>query len=66
MSIEQTFLGDFSGGEITAISSLEPKENQWLLLAGFVLDRNKRLRSQWEAVSWEVESEESSSNGESS
>jgi hypothetical protein len=66
MAIEPKIYGDFSGGEVTAISSLEPQENQWLLLAGFVLDRNKRLRSQWEAVSWEVESEESSSNEESS
>ena len=60
MSIEERVLGDFSGGEISLRSSLEPKENQWLRLEGFVLDVNRRLRSQWSGVTWTVEVEESS------
>jgi hypothetical protein len=54
MPIEQSFLGDFSGGEISAISSIEPQEGQWLLLEGFVLDDNKRLRAQWAGMTWNV------------
>jgi len=54
MPIEQSFLGDFSGGEISAISSIEPQQGQWLLLEGFVLDDNKRLRTQWPGVTWNV------------
>jgi hypothetical protein len=60
MSIEERFLPDFSGGEISARSSLEPKENQWLLLKGFVLDNNRRLRAQWAGATWIVREEESS------
>ncbi len=60
MAIEEKFLADFSGGEISLKSSLEPEENQWLLLEGFVLDANKRLRSQWSGVTWRVSHEESS------
>ena len=50
MPIEPSFLADFTGGEIRAISSIEPRENQWLLLEGFILDQNGRLRSQWAGV----------------
>jgi hypothetical protein len=46
---------DFSGGEIAAISAVEPEENQWLFLSGFVLDSNRRLRSQWAGATWPVE-----------
>jgi len=60
MAIEDTVLADFSGGEISLKSSLEPRENQWLLLKGFVLDSNRRLRSQWAAATWEIKQEESS------
>jgi hypothetical protein len=60
MAIEPKFYGDFSGGEISLKSSLEPQENQWLLLEGFVLDSNKRLRSQWSGVTWSVQQEASS------
>jgi len=60
MAVEQRILSDFSGGEISLKSSLEPRENQWLLLEGFVLDSNKRLRSQWSGVTWVVFHEESS------
>jgi hypothetical protein len=60
MSIEEQLLPDFSGGEISLRSSLEPQENQWLLLKGFVLDNNRRLRAQWAGATWVVEREESS------
>ena len=60
MSIEERFLADFSGGEVALRSSLEADENQWLLLKGFVLDNNKRLRAQWAGATWVVEQEESS------
>jgi hypothetical protein len=60
MAIEERVLGDFSGGEISLRSSLEPKENQWLLLKGFVLDNNRRLRAQWAGATWVIEQEESS------
>ncbi len=60
MSIEERLLADFSGGEISLKSSLEPKENQWLLLKGFVLENNRRLRAQWAGATWVVEQEESS------
>jgi hypothetical protein len=60
MAIEEQFLADFSGGEISLKSSVEPQENQWLLLRGFVLDSNKRLRSQWSGVTWSVQQEVSS------
>lgn len=60
MPIEESFLNDFSGGEISAKSSLEPAENQWLALVGFVLDNNRRLRSQWAGATWRIEQEESS------
>jgi hypothetical protein len=60
MAVEQILLSDFSGGEISLKSSLEPSENQWLLLEGFVLDANRRLRAQWAGASWIVEQEESS------
>jgi hypothetical protein len=60
MAVEQILLSDFSGGEISLKSSLEPSENQWLLLEGFVLDSNRRLRSQWAGATWAVEQEESS------
>jgi hypothetical protein len=59
MSIEERFLSDFSGGEISAKSSLEPKENQWLALKGFVLESNRRLRSQWAGATWTIERETS-------
>jgi hypothetical protein len=58
--IEEQFLNDFSGGEISLKSSLEPKENQWLLLKGFVLENNRRLRAQWAGATWVVEQGESS------
>jgi len=64
MPINEQFLADFRGGEVSAISSAEPQENQWLLLEGFVLDTNGRLRAQWEGASWEsgnVEDDSSSS-----
>jgi hypothetical protein len=54
MPIEQSFLGDFSGGEISAISSIEPQQGQWALLEGFVLESNKRLRTQWPGVRWQI------------
>jgi hypothetical protein len=60
MSIEERFLADFSGGEISLKSSIEPKENQWLLLKGFVLDNNRRLRAQWSGATWVVTQEDSS------
>ena len=60
MAIEERFLADFSGGEISLRSSLEPQENQWLLLKGFVLENNRRLRAQWAGATWVVEQEESS------
>jgi hypothetical protein len=60
MAIEEQFLPDFSGGEISLRSSLEPQQNQWLLLKGFVLDNNRRLRAQWAGATWVVEQEESS------
>ena len=60
MSIEERFLSDFSGGEISLKSSLEPRENQWLLLKGFVLESNRRLRTQWAGASWPITPEESS------
>lgn len=55
MPIQESTLADFSGGEIQSPSSTEPVENQWLLLEGFVLDTNRRLRSQWEGASWAIE-----------
>ena len=58
MAIEQRVLADFSGGEIALRSSVEAKENQWLLLEGFVLDVNRRLRSQWAGATWVVNIEE--------
>lgn len=58
MAVEPRILPDFSGGEISALSSVEPNENQWLLLEGFVLDSNKRLRSQWAGAVWPVEIDE--------
>ena len=54
MAVNQTFIDDFSGGEIALRSSLEAKENQWLLLEGFVLDNNRRLRAQWAGATWVV------------
>jgi hypothetical protein len=54
MPIEQAFLSDFTGGEIAAISSIEPSERQWLLLEGLVLDQNGRLRAQWAGVTWDT------------
>jgi len=59
MAIEERVLPDFSGGEISLRSSLEPQENQWLLLKGFVLDNNSRLRSQWLGKVWVLEEESS-------
>jgi len=60
MAIEERVLGDFSGGEISLKSSLEPGENQWLLLKGLVLEENRRLRAQWAGATWVVQQEESS------
>jgi hypothetical protein len=60
MAVSEQFLADFSGGEISLKSSLEPQENQWLLLKGFVLENNRRLRAQWAGATWVVEQEESS------
>jgi hypothetical protein len=60
MAIEQIVLADFSGGEVALRSSVEAKENQWLLLEGFVLDNNRRLRAQWPGATWVVELEEGS------
>lgn len=54
MAIEERFLSDFSGGEIALRSSVEAAENQWLLLEGFVLDSNRRLRAQWPGATWVV------------
>lgn len=54
MAVEQKFLPDFSGGEIALKSSVEAAENQWLLLEGFVLDSNRRLRAQWPGATWVV------------
>lgn len=54
MAIEQKFLPDFSGGEIALKASTEAAENQWLLLEGFVLDNNRRLRAQWPGATWVV------------
>jgi hypothetical protein len=54
MAIEQRVLADFSGGEIALRSAVEAAENQWLLLEGFVLDNNRRLRSQWAGATWPV------------
>jgi hypothetical protein len=54
MAVEERLLADFSGGEISIKSSLEPQENQWLALEGFVLDDNRRLRAQWAGVNWIV------------
>jgi len=55
MPIEPFVLADFSGGEISAVSSTEPSESQWLLLEGLVLDQNGRLRAQWAGVTWGTE-----------
>lgn len=52
MPIEPYAMPDFTGGEIRALSSVEPTENQWLLLEGLVLDQNGRLRAQWAGVTW--------------
>jgi hypothetical protein len=60
MAIEETVLADFSGGEISLKSSLEPRENQWLLLKGFVLEENRRLRAQWAGATWVVQQEDAS------
>ena len=65
MSIEERFLADFSGGEVALRSSLEADENQWLLLKGFVLDNNKRLRAQWAGATWVVEREGSGEDSSS-
>jgi len=54
MAIEQRVLADFSAGEIALKSSVEAAENQWLLLDGFVLDNNRRLRTQWPGATWVV------------
>jgi hypothetical protein len=62
MAIEQRVLADFSGGEISLRSSVEAKENQWLLLEGFVLDVNRRLRAQWAGATWVVNIEGSESS----
>lgn len=66
MAVEQRFLPDFSGGEIALRSSLEAAENQWLLLEGFVLDSNRRLRTQWEGATWVVNVESGSDEDSSS
>jgi len=60
MAVEQRVLPDFSGGEIALRSAVEAAENQWLLLEGFVLDNNRRLRAQWEGATWIVNLEEGS------
>jgi hypothetical protein len=54
MAIEQRVLADFANGEIALKSSLEAKEDQWLILEGFVLDSNRRLRAQWAGATWVV------------
>lgn len=68
MPIEETLFADFSGGEISIISSVEPEKEDWLLLEGFVLDENTRLRAQWAGASWNIETADSSgfSSGDSS
>ena len=68
MAVEVELLANFTGGEISIVSSTEPKENDWLLLSGFVLDENGRLRAQWEGASWDIETADSSgfSSGDSS
>jgi hypothetical protein len=66
MAVEQRVLADFSGGEIALKSSVEAAENQWLLLEGFVLDNNRRLRSQWEGATWIVNVKEGSDEDSSS
>jgi hypothetical protein len=60
MAVEVEILANFTGGEISIIGSTEPQENDWLLLEGFVLDENGRLRSQWAGASWEIELAEAS------
>lgn len=52
MPIETVNMADFSGGENDYISSIEPDENQWASLRGFVFDRQSRLRSQWAGGLW--------------
>jgi len=51
--IEERILGNFTGGEVFVVSSMEARENQWLLIEGLVLDENRRLRSQWPGVTWQ-------------
>ena len=65
MAIEERFLSDFSGGEIALRSSVEANENQWLLLKGFVLDNNQRLRAQWAGATWVVEQVDNSEDSSS-
>jgi hypothetical protein len=55
VSVETSYLADFTGGEQDAISSLEFEENQWMMLRGFVFDNNNRLRSQWAGAEWDVQ-----------
>lgn len=60
MAVEVELLANFTGGEISIIASTEPQENDWLLLEGFVLDDNGRLRSQWAGASWDIDLTEGS------
>lgn len=62
MPINKLQLTDFSAGEIALRSSLEAKENQWLLLEGFILESNKRIRTQWEGATWVVNTQGSESS----
>lgn len=54
MAIVTDYLGDFSGGEINARSSLEFDETQWASLYGFVYDNSRRIRTQWARNEWNV------------
>lgn len=54
MAIVTDYLGNFSGGEIDARSSLEFDETQWSSLYGFVYDNNRRIRTQWAQNEWSV------------
>lgn len=60
MAVEVELLANFTGGEISIVASTEPQENDWLLLKGFVLDENGRLRAQWAGASWDIDLTEGS------
>ena len=47
MAIEEARLSDFSGGIRSQQAANETVDTQWLDLTGFVLDNERRLRTQW-------------------